>query len=478
VKARRPLPLHRQLTALAAVVLLLALGVSGVAADLATTAYLEDRLDTRLIDTPTDFDNQGKPDNQGAPAVDRDGDPGSGRQFSTYLQLTAPDGTVLGTQAGLDESGKPFTPDLPPVLPESVAGRSAAFFDTGSREPAGPRLRIKASVDDEGRLLIVALPRTSTDAVLRRLRLIQLSVSAGALLLASAAAWWLVRRRLGSLRRLAHAVESLRPDDPAAGVHVDTTTREVHELAIATNAMLHRIHDALAKEQATQERLRQFVADASHELRTPITAVSAYAQLFELGAKDRPADLARSMAGIQRETARMRELAEELLTLATTEDYAAPETQPVDVATVIGQAVDAALTVDPRWPVTMTLGGRPGAVAAEPDQLRRVLDNLMGNIRTHTPPGTCARVRAERHGPDVVITVADNGPGLDEQERAHMFDRFWRQDASRSRRAGGSGLGLAIVATLVKSWNGRVTAAPTPGGGLTVALSLPAADAA
>jgi two-component system, OmpR family, sensor kinase len=250
----------------------------------------------------------------------------------------------------------------------------------------------------------------------------------------------------------------------------------VHDLATATNILLQRMDDAFAKVQATQERLRQFVSDASHELRTPIAAVSAYAQLFELGAKDRPADLARSMAGIRHEAARMQDLAEELLTLDAAESAPAPPaTQATDVTLVIGQALDAAIALDPRWPVTLSLDPRVGPTAAQPTQLRRVLDNLLGNVRTHTPPGTSTHIHAHRDGPNVVITVADNGPGLTADDRAHMFDRFWRKDSSRSRAAGGSGLGLCIVAALVTSWHGTVTAAQTPGGGLTVTLAFPAA---
>lgn len=480
MKARRPGPLHTRMTVVVASVLLAALSLTGVGTYLAFGAFLHERLDSALRDSPIvrveEPENKSNDDAVGQDdAVVQDGGP----RVEPFVQSIRADGTVLRTTAGRDASGHSFTAVLPSVLPDvarsDVPGGPAAFFDTRSREAAGPGLRVKVSRDLDGDVLILALPRTENDALLRRLAVLEVGVASTALLLTSGAAYWVVRRRLAPLRRLADEVDSVSADDLAVSVHVDGTSREVYELATATNVLLERMHEAFTMEQATQERLWQFIADASHELRTPIAAVSAYAQLFELGAKDRPADLARSMSGIQREAGRMRDLAEELLTLAAAEGSPAAETQAVDLAVVIGQAVEAALAVDPRWPVTTWLSPYLDSVAAEPAQLRRVLDNLLGNVRTHTPPGTSTRVEARQQGQEVAITVADDGPGLTAHERAHMFDRFWRKDASRSREAGGSGLGLAIVVTIVESWSGRVTASQNPGGGLIVTLALPTA---
>jgi len=466
-------PLHVRLTVVVASVLITALGLSSVATYVAFSMYLRERLDGALRDTPIVFANR--------PAGD--GGRGPGPRVAPYVHIIDPDGSVRLVQAGRDAAGHEFTADLPAVLPtvarSDVSGGPAVFFDARSRESAGPRLRVKVSMDSKGEILVLALPRTENESLLRRLAWVEACVATAALLLAAATSFWGLRRRLTPLRRLADAVESLSPDDLTARVQVpvDRTSREVNELATVTNALLLRVHDAFTQEQDSQERLRRFVADASHELRTPIAAVSAYAQLFELGAKDRPADLARSMAGIQREAARMRDLAEELLVLATAEEAPASGSRVADLAEVVGQAVEAALAVDPRWPVTVALGPQVGSAAAEPDQLRRVLDNLLANVRTHTPPGTAAQVEARRDGAEVVIAVADDGPGLTAGERAQMFDRFWRLDRSRSRTAGGSGLGLSIVATIVASSAGRVAASETPGGGLTVTLTLPAAAA-
>lgn len=478
MRARRLAPLQHRLTIVVGAVLLGTLALSGVATYLAFSTYLTERLDDTLRDGPIGVVGPNGP-NPRPPDHANVGPDAPGQRGAPFVRVISDNGSILSSKPGHDALGRAFTPQLPAKLPlapgSDKQGGPATFFDASSREAGGPRLRVKVSVDRPGEILILALPRTGNDRLLRRLALVQACVAAGALLIASVAARFLVRRGLAPLSVLAESVESLTTDDLARRVPVDTTTREVHNLATATNELLERVDEAFAREQATQERLRAFTADASHELRTPVAAVSAYAQLFDLGAKDRPDDLARAMSGIQRESARMRDLVEELLILAAAQSPAATRTEPVELTGVLREAVDASLTVGPQWPVTVTMEPGLGSVQAEPAQLRRVLDNLLANVRAHTPPDTRTRIEVRREGEQITVTIADDGPGLAETERAQMFDRFWRQDHSRSRQAGGSGLGLSIVAAHVMSWNGTVSAAPTHGGGLAVTISLRAA---
>ncbi len=481
MRTRRLAPLQHRLTIVVTAVLLGTLALTGIATYVVFSTYLMERLDDTLRDGPIGPIGPGGPDGPDGPASDRVrvGPDAPGQRGVPFVQVISDDGRIVRSQAGRDGLGHPFTPQLPAKLPlvagSDVQGGPATFFNASSREAGGPRLRVKISVDRPGETLILALPRTTNDRMLRRLALVQACVAASALLIATVAARFLVRRGLAPLSALASSVESLTTDDLTRRVPVDTTTREVHNLASATNVLLERVDEAFTQEQASQERLRAFTADASHELRTPVAAVSAYAQLFDLGAKDRPDDLARAMSGIQRETGRMRDLVEELLMLAAAQSPASTRTEPVALAGMLGEALDASLAVGPQWPVTVTLEPGLAGVQAEPGQLRRVLDNLLANVRAHTPPGTRTRIDARRTGEHITITIADNGPGLREDERAQMFDRFWRQDRSRSRQAGGSGLGLSIVAAYVMSWNGTVSAAATHGGGLSVVIRLQAA---
>jgi two-component system OmpR family sensor kinase len=472
VRSGRPAPLQHRLTIVVAAVLLGTLTLTGITTYVVFSTYLTERLDDTLRDVAI------RPSDRSPAQIDA-GPDAPGQRGVPFVQMIDDDGTVLRIQAGRDGSGREFTPRLPSVSTlvarSDAPGAPAMFFDASSRNAGGPALRVKVSMDRPGQILILAVPRTGNDRLLRRLALVQVCVAVGALLIASVAARFLVRRGLAPLSALADSVESLTTDDLARRVPVDTTTREVHNLASATNVLLERMDGAFAREQVTQERLREFIADASHELRTPVAAVSAYAQLFDLGAKDRPDDLARAMSGIQSETGRMRELVEELLTLAAAQSPASTRIEPVELAVVLEEAVNASLAVGPEWPVTVTLEPGLGRVQAETVALRRVLDNLLGNVRAHTPAGTRTRIEVRGQGRQVTVTIADDGPGLREEERAQMFDRFWRQDRSRSRAAGGSGLGLSIVAAHVTNWNGTVSAAPTDGGGLSVAISLQAA---
>jgi two-component system OmpR family sensor kinase len=243
--------------------------------------------------------------------------------------------------------------------------------------------------------------------------------------------------------------------------------------------MLGHIQRAFASSDATEAelrdsegRLRQFVADASHELRTPIAAVSAYAELFELGASSRPDDLNRVMTGIRSETARMGHLVEELLLLARLDEGRAIELQPVELVSLAAEAVAAGAAINDNWPVRLQ-AAQPIEIIGDGARLRQVLDNLLANVRAHTPPGTRATVTVERLGADAVVSVVDGGPGLTDADAKLVFERFYRADQSRSRDRGGSGLGLAIVAAIVNAHHGTVSASSNPAGGATFTVTLP-----
>ena len=198
--------------------------------------------------------------------------------------------------------------------------------------------------------------------------------------------------------------------------------------------------------EASDRRLRRFVADASHELRTPLAAVSAYAELFGRGADKRPEDLARAMSGITRESDRMKELVEDLLLLARLDEGQPLERAPVELGELAAEAVETARALDPSRP--LDLEAQPATVLGDRARLRRVLDNLLGNVRSHTPADTPAHVRVTTLNGSAVLEVSDEGPGLPPEDFERVFTRFYRADTSRSRESGGVGLGLSIVAAI------------------------------
>ena len=254
---------------------------------------------------------------------------------------------------------------------------------------------------------------------------------------------------------------------------------EVGRLARVLNTMLARIEEAFAARDRTEADLREseatmrrFLADASHELRTPLTAVSAYAELFEAGADERPEDLARVLSGIRRETGRMGDLVADLLLLARLDEASPLDLERIELVLTASHAVDAAQAVDRGWPVALS-AERPVEVMADEARIRQVIDNLLANVRSHTPRGTSTTLTVSEDGDEAVIEVADTGPGLAGDDPNRVFERFYRGDSSRSRESGGSGLGLAIVGSIVLKHGGTVSAANRPGGGAVFTVRLP-----
>jgi len=178
------------------------------------------------------------------------------------------------------------------------------------------------------------------------------------------------------------------------------------------------------------------------------------------------------MGGIRNETNRMEHLVSDLLLLARLDEGRPMERRSVDLVALCAEAVNTASTVGPDWPVTFH-ASRPIEVMGDAISLRQVVDNLLGNVRAHTPPGTAVRVSVEPEADGAVVTVADNGPGMDPEEAKHVFERFYRSDPSRSRVHGGAGLGLSIVRAIVASHGGTVSAEGAPGVGTTVTVHLP-----
>jgi two-component system OmpR family sensor kinase len=284
---------------------------------------------------------------------------------------------------------------------------------------------------------------------------------------------WVVRLGLRPLTAIGSTAAAIAGGDLTRRVERAEERTEVGRLGLALNAMLAQIESAFNAQAASEQKLRRFVADASHELRTPLAAVRAYAELFFRGADSRPDDLARTMSGISRESERMSLLVDDLLLLARLDEGRPLARDPVELDSVVSEAVDTALAVDPRWPIA--LDAQPAVVAGDRDRLRQLVDNLLANIRAHTPAGTPVEVQLAIEGTRAVLTVADTGPGLTDEEAARAFERFYRADESRSRSSGGVGLGLSIVAAVAEAHGGAVAARATPGGGATFEISIPLA---
>ena len=410
-------------------------------------------------------------------------------QPGTFVEVRSSSNVVLcrSTQAELG-SDTSRAPQLPTRITGFVAntsdyGEPTVYFTAAGTDRDDPQYRIRASVLDggpySGGVLLVGVPLGSTVSTLDRLVAVELIVSGAALVAALLLGWWLVRVSFRPLRAIEGTAEAIARGELAERVPGEEARTEVGRLARALNAMLGRIERAFAQRDATEEelrasegRMRQFVADASHELRTPLTAVSAYAELFEQGAATRADDLERVMQGIRTETARMGHLVEDLLLLARLDEGRPLEREEVELVGVAAEAVQTAVTVGPAWPVRL-VAREPVEIIGDRMRIRQVLDNLLANVRTHCPEGTSSVVTVDGEAGQALISVLDEGPGLSPEEADRVFERFFRAEASRSRRFGGAGLGLSIVASIIQAHGGTVTAAPAPGGGTEFTVRLP-----
>ena len=390
-----------------------------------------------------------------------------------YVELRAPDGSALVSQSTRGEfaTSRPSLPDRVSGL-SSNSDESATFFTVDSARGGNGQFRVRAERLPDDSVLMVALPLNDVNSTLHRLLWTEILVTAAVLVGAVGLGLWLVRVGLRPLRNIETTAANIAGGELSLRVPQADERTEVGRLGMALNTMLERIEDAFGKQQASEERLRRFVADASHELRTPVSAVGAYAELFERGAQQRPADLARVLRGIRVETSRMQALIEDLLLLTRLDEGRPIERRPVELVGLAGEAVEAAQTIAGEWPVSVE-ADEPVEVTGDRMRLREILDNLLANVRTHTPPGTPTTVRVRKEGDEAILEVADQGPGLEAEDAARVFERFYRADPSRARDRGGTGLGLAVVAALIEAHGGRVELDTTPGSGATFRVRLP-----
>jgi two-component system OmpR family sensor kinase len=407
-----------------------------------------------------------------------------------------------------------LSPDDLPRVPSDEAGFRNLEGEpfTVRAQDGGERWRMLYRELPDGRVLAVGQHLTDVDLAVKRLVWIDLLVGGAVLILLASIGAAIVRTSLKPLveiERTAAAIAggdlSRRVPDPEEGQ--PRPTSELGRLSRALNAMLTQIEAAFtaraasetaarsaeagardaaeaaqaseARARRSEERMRQFVADASHELRTPLTTIRGFAELYRQGAARAPEQTSGLLRRIEDEAARMGLLVEDLLLLARLDRERPLSLAPVELPLLAGDAVQAARAVAPdrRIELEVEPGSGPLVVFGDDARLRQVIGNLMTNALTHTPPEAevTLRLRTEP-GNLAVVEVADTGPGLSPEQAERVFERFYRADAARTRRAGGAtstGLGLAIVAALVAAHHGTVEATQTLGGGATFRVRLP-----
>ncbi|MEV6865065.1 ATP-binding protein [Streptosporangium subroseum] len=287
----------------------------------------------------------------------------------------------------------------------------------------------------------------------------------GLALLGAAGVWLLAGTALRPVERMRRTASDMHVRDPAARLDVPRTRDEIAALALTFN-------DLLARLQSSLWRQRRFVAEAGHELRSPLAVLQAELELATRPGRSRT-ELVLAVAGAAEETRRLTRLADNLLLLAQNdEDAPLTRRRRLPLAPVVHAAANRARRPGIEFRVDV-----PAGLTADldPDRLRQALDNLLDNALRVAPAGSEIVTRAFTENDTVIIEVADSGPGFPADFLPAAFERFRRADAARSRDSSGAGLGLAIVKAVAEAHGGHAEAANRPGGGAVVRVVLPRA---
>ena len=466
---RHPRALPLRVSLVAAMLLLAACGLlaSGVAVTSILRHSLLNRVDERLMDASTGWAQEPR---SGAP----DEGPNPARPPSNfYVRGVDSSGNVW--MAINDRKAQPELPDSNDVgpVPVTISSRGDA---TGE---STVRWRAVSVRSPGGELITVAVDLSDLAATVRSLVLLQAGIGTAVLVVLGVAGYWVVHRSLQPLVEVEKTAASIAAGHLESRVPQSDPNTEVGQLSLALNGMLAQIQRAVAasehsadKARESEDRMRRFITDASHELRTPLTTIRGFAELYRQGAAK---DVEMLMSRIESESRRMAGLVEDLLLLAQLDAQRPLERSRVDLLGLASDAVHDAQSIASDRRIAMEVIDGPGTpeVLGDEARLRQVLANLVANALQHTPSPVPVTVRVGTEAGNAVVEVADEGPGMREEDARQVFERFYRADSSRTRASGGTGLGLSIVDSLVRAHGGRVTVTTAPGRGCCFRVVLP-----
>jgi two-component system OmpR family sensor kinase len=362
-------------------------------------------------------------------------------------------------------SGGPNVPmNLSELAVNGQAQNNVSFF--------GDPLR-SVSIRGTNGTLVISTSLDDVNNTVDRMRLIVIIGSAAAMLFIGLCVFLLLRRGLRPIETMAAQADRITAGDLTDRVTPQDPRSEVGRLGSALNGMLARIETSVHERETGQELMRQFFADASHELRNPLASMRANAELYQQGALPERAQVDEVVRRIGLETRRMSGLVDDMLRLARLDQHPDQRRDPVELSELVTGCVDRIRVAAPErvWHTEIASGV---VTIGDEELLRRAVDNLLVNVLAHTPQDTAATVALREHDEAVEIEVSDTGPGVPAERLPRIFDRFYRAGTSAPRP--GSGLGLAIVTQIATVHNGTVVAEPNPPHGLRVRLTLPVAD--
>ena len=452
----------------------LLLGMGVVAAVLVLAALAITRATEHNLINQVDQQLGRSDPNNGGHGYDPDGDESrTGPPSSLYVARVDPKTGALTTLY------VPNTRDATPGAPKITAADVTAHQDGDpfTANATGDDLRYRTVIRTDGHsheTILLAIPLEDVDQTITHL--LEIQALAAALILATLGlvTFWVLRLGVRPVQRMTSRAKAIGEGDLSQRIPESAPGTEAGELGIALNQMLGRIEDAFDERARSESRLRQFVADASHELRTPVTTIRGYAELYRLGGLSTDHDLDEAMRRTEQEATRMGQLVSDLLDLARLDQGRPLHLVPVDLSSLAADAVADARAVEPDRPIELD-APVPATVLGDDAHLRQIIANLVANARVHTDPATPITVTVRDVPDTVVLEVADAGPGMASEVADHAFERFYRADPARTRHRGGSGLGLSIVAGTVAAHGGSVDIDTAPGAGTTVRVTLPKA---
>ncbi len=393
------------------------------------------------------------------------GIPASAGGPAPYVQGVRPDGTQIPIQGGI-------------TLPDSARASQVAAGGAGPYltdvNVAGSHLReivfLAPGFQSDGQQIALELarPLNGVDRILSHLRLVLALVCLGGVALAAALGRMAARRVLAPLAEVAGTAQHIsETEDLSSRIQVRADD-EVGQLASRFNAMLERLQTSRAELDDSVRAQRQLVADASHELRTPITSLRTNVEVLLESDRLSEEDRRRLLADMVEQSEELTALIGDLIELARG-DLPVTTAEDMRLDRIVEESVGRARRDFPQVHFETSLA--PVIVEGVPERLGRAVNNLLDNAARHSPPGAPVEVVVDRDG----VRVRDHGPGVDEADLPYVFDRFYRGASSRSSQ--GSGLGLAIVRQAALQHGGSVSAANEPGGGAVFTMRLPTSRA-
>lgn len=381
-----------------------------------------------------------------------------------YVQLSLLDGTVISRSENLQNRRLVIPGEQldqirrnQPVLSDFVADR------TRLRAYVAPLNTKDGQVI--GAIELAKSMRTVNSTLRDLATVVAVSIAAG-LALAAIVGWLIAGNVLRPIDRITVSAQKInRARDLGRRIEMPDKMDEVGRLALTVNEMLARIEDLFRAQQ-------RFVADVSHELRSPLTAIRGNVDLLKRGAAAEPEEQAQVLDAMDSEVGRMSRLVSDLLLLARSDAGVPLVKHPLELDTLLLEVYRQAQVMAKG--VRVTLGAEDQAIVeGDRDRLKQVFLNLVDNALTYTPQGGEVSLSLEKDQDWVRIAVKDTGIGIAPDHLPHLFDRFYRVDRARSRDAGGSGLGLAIAKSVIDAHNGKITVESEPGKGSKFTVWLP-----